>query len=222
MSLRLPDIARETGYRDLLRRLLKYWSAAPKRVFQRTQNISSTEVCIGLPVIHHFLGGKKAEGEPESARPDRFISGRWLVVNESAGGLALRGVFDILPQIRPGEIIGLKADGASEWNIGAVRWVQSDKPNELEIGGQLLAPRATAVRIKPSIASSADTFQTALLLPEILLLKQPEILVAPHGTFSPQRELLLELGDKKVQIIRAARLVEQTASYDRFEFSRGS
>ena len=228
MSLRLPDIAREPAYRDLLRRLLKYWSAAPKRVFQRTQNISSTEVCIGIPAIHHFLGGKKAENEnadsapAQSARASRFISGRWLIVNESAGGLALRGVFDILPQTRPGEIIGLKADGSSEWNIGTVRWVQSDKPNELEIGGQLLAPRATPVRIKPTIAGPAETFQAALLLPEILLLKQPEILIAPHGTFGPQRELLLELGDKKVQIVRAAKLVEQTASYDRFEFSRGS
>lgn len=224
--LRLPDAAREPGYNDLLRRLLKYWSTAPKRVFPRTQNISSTNVCIGLPAIHHFLGGKKAEIEDADSAPTqtagepRFTSNKWLIVNESAGGLALRGVFETLPQIRPGVVIGLKADGGGEWNIAAVRWVQSDKPSELEIGGQLLAPRALPVRIKPTIAGPTATFQSALLLPEILLLKQPESLVAPRGTFGLQRELALELGDNTVQLVRAAKLVEQTASFDRFEFNR--
>ncbi|MDD5330022.1 MAG: hypothetical protein PHX38_08460 [Sulfuricella sp.] len=222
-----PEAAKESSHRDLLQRLLKLWSAAPKRVYHRSQNISSTEVCVGLPAIHHFLGGKKPAGEDADAPPvqlgreTRFVSGKWLIVNESAGGLALRGVFDTLPQIRPGEVIGLKAEGGGDWNIGVVRWVQSDKPNELEIGGQLMAPKAVPASIKPTIAGAAETFQAALLLPEILLLKQPETLVAPRGTFGPQRELQLELGDGTTLIVRAVRLTEQTSSIERFEFSRG-
>lgn len=225
-SLHLPESAREPSYRNLLRRLLKCWTGAPKRVFQRTENISSTQVCTGLPAIHQFLGGKSAENEDadaalaRAAMESRTAHGRWLIINESAGGLALRGVFEKPPQIRPGEIVGLKADGNGEWNIAAVRWVQSDKPHELEIGGQLLAPRAAPVRIKPTIASPAAIFQRALLLPEIPLLNQPETLVTSNGTFGLQRELALELDDNTVQIVRATALVEQTASYDRFEFNR--
>lgn len=216
-NLRLPDAAGEPGYRDLLRRLLKYWSAAPKRVYPRSRNISGVQVCIGLPAIRHFLGGKTAD--IEDVAQSRFAPSRWLIVNESAGGLALRGMFETLPRIRPGEVIGLRADGG-EWNIAAVRWVQGGQPNQLEIGGQLLAPRAAPARIKPAIAGPAAAFLSALLLPEILLLKQPETLVAPPGTFGPQRELALELGDGAVQLVRAARLVEQTACFERFEFSR--
>ena len=225
-NIQLPDVAREANYRDLLKRLLKNWSAAPKRVFNRTENISSTQVCIGLPSLHHFLGGREPGASTdlslvEPLKDQRFISGKWLVTNESAGGLALSSAFETLPQIRPGDVIGLKADGAHKWTVGAVRWVKSDKTDRLEIGAQLVAPKADPARIKPSIAGPAETFQAALLLPETLLLKQPETLIAPRGTFSPQRELLLELDGNTTHTVRAVKLVEQTACYERFEFSRG-
>jgi len=225
-NMQLPYVAGETSYRDLLKRLLKNWSAAPKRVFNRTQNISSTQVCIGLPSLHHFLGGRASGASTDLssvqlAKDPRFLSSKWLVINEGAGGLALSGAFEALPQIRPGDVIGLKADGANKWNIGAVRWVKSDKADHLEIGAQLVAPKAEPARIKPSISGQAETFQAALLLPEILLLRQPETLIAPRGTFGPQRELLLELDGNTTHAVRAVKLVEQTAGYERFEFSRG-
>lgn len=225
-NMHLPDVARKADYRNLLKHLLKNWSAAPKRVFNRTRNISSTQVCIGLPSIHHFLGGREPGASAglslvQPVEDQRFISGKWLVINESAGGLALSGAFEALPQILPGDVIGLKAEGAHKWNVGAVRWVKSEKADRLEIGAQLVAPKADPVRIKPSIAGPAEAFQAALLLPEIPLLKQPETLLAPRGTFGPQRELLLELAGDATQTVRASKLVEQTASYERFEFSRG-
>ena len=226
-NMHLPDAASETNYQNLLKRLLKSWSAAPKRMFHRTKNISSTQVCIGLPSLHHFLGGREPSESTDlsfvqPAREQRFTSSKWLIINESAGGLALSGAFETLPQIRPGDVIGLKVDGTNKWNVGAVRWVKSDKADHLEIGAQLIAPDADPARIKPSIAGPAETFQAALLLPEISLLKQPETLIAPRGTFGPQRELLLELNGNMTQAaVRAVKLVEQTAGYDRFEFSRG-
>lgn len=225
-NLGLPDISGEASYQDLLNRLLKRWSAAPKRVFNRTKNISSTQVCVGLPSLHHFLGGCEP-GEStdlsfvQPAEDQRFISGKWLIINESAGGLALSGAFETLPQIRPGDVIGLKAEGADKWHVGAVRWVKRGKTDHLEIGAQLVAPKAEPARIRPSIAGSAETFQAALFLPEIPLLKQTETLIAPRGTFGPQRELLLELADNTTRTVRAVKLVEQTAGYERFEFSQG-
>ncbi len=225
-NLHLPDAAREASYRGLLKRLIKGWSVAPKRVFNRSRNISNTQVCIGLSSLHHFLGGREP-GENtdlsfvQPAENRRFTSDKWLVTNESAGGLALSGTFETPPQVRPGDVIGLKADGANQWNVGAVRWVKSNKDDHLEIGAQLVAPKADPARIKPSIAGPAETFQAALLLPEILLLRQPETLIAPRGTFGPQRELLLDLDGSTTLTVRAVKLVEQTAGYERFEFSRG-
>ncbi|MDD5241375.1 MAG: hypothetical protein PHG47_06595 [Sulfuricella sp.] len=225
-NLHLPAAARETGYHDLLRRQLKHWLATPKRAFRRTRHIAGTEVCTSLPAVHHFIGGHEADDStdlsfvPPASKP-QFISGKWLIINESAGGLALRGIFKVLPQIRPGEIIGLKMEGSGKWYIGAVRWVKSDKARHLEIGAQLLAPKALPARIKPSISGPAEDFQPALLLPEVPLLRQPETLIAPHGIFDAQRELQLKFSDDTTQIIRAVKLMEQTPSFDRFEFNRG-
>ncbi|MCE5180801.1 MAG: hypothetical protein LLG15_03280 [Betaproteobacteria bacterium] len=224
-NLHLPDSATEAGYHGLLRRLLKHWLATPKRTYRRTQRIAGTEVCTSLPALHHFLGGHDAVDSADltftaTTKESQFISGKWLIVNESAGGLALRGIFKVLPQIRPGEIIGLKMEGSDRWHVGAVRWVKSDKARHLEIGAQLLAPKAMPTAIKPSICGPADEFTPALLLPEAPLLRQPETLVARHGTFGAQRELLLKFDDNTTETIRAVKLVEQTASFDRFEFSR--
>lgn len=224
-KLRLPDSAREAGYQGLLRRLLKHWLATPKRTYRRTQRIAGTEVCTSLPALHHFLGWHDAVDSADltftpAAKESPFISGKWLIVNESAGGLALRGIFKVLPQIRPGEIIGLKMEGSDRWHVGAVRWVKSDKARHLEIGAQLLAPKAMPTTIKPSICGPADEFLPALLLPEAPLLRQPETLIARHGTFGEQRELLLKFDDETTETVRAVKLVEQTASFDHFEFSR--
>lgn len=224
-NLRLPYSAMDAGYHGLLRRLLKHWLATPKRAYRRTQRIAGTEVCTSLPAVHHFLGWHEVNESTdlsfvESTNKPKFISGKWLIVNESAGGLALRGIFKVLPHIRPGEIIGLKMDGSDQWHVGAVRWVKSDKARHLEIGAQLLAPKAVPARTKPTIAGFAEEFQPALLLPQAPLLRQPETLIARRGTFGAQRELLLEFGDNTTQTVRAVKLVEQTASYDRFEFSR--
>ena len=226
-NLHLPDIAKQPAYQDLLRRLLKQWSVAPKRMFHRSENISSTEVCIGIPALHHFLGGPASADQTDLSfvkptKDPRFIAGKWLIVNESAGGLALRGAFEVLPQIRPGDVIGLKSDGESQWNIAVVRWVKSDKADHLEIGAQLLAPKAEPVMVKPSIAGPADAFQPALLLPEILLLKQPETLIASRGCFGSQRELIIESSGGTSQImVRADKMIEQTAGFERFQFKRG-
>lgn len=224
INLHLPDSARKAGYHGLLRRLLKHWLATPKRAFRRTQHIASTEVCTSLPACHHFLGWHETVDSADltftpAARELPFISGKWLIINESAGGLALRGIFKVLPLIRPGEIIGLKMEGSDRWHVGAVRWVKSDTARHLEIGAQLLAPKALPITIKPSICGATDEFLPALLLPEVPLLRQPATLVARHGTFGMQRELLLNFDDGTSQTVRAVKLLEQTASFDRFEFS---
>jgi hypothetical protein len=69
------------------------------------------------------------------------------------------------------------------------------------------------------IASVGTQFQPALLLPEIPALKQPTTLLALRGSYQPQREFMLE-GVDGPQNVRATRLLEQTASFDLFEFTQ--
>ena len=153
----------------------------------------------------------------DKASQQTFTSTQWTILNESAGGLALSKVTDEPVQIRVGELVGLKPEKSNVWNVGVVRWVQSDNPTHLELGVQMLAPEVTPVTIKATISNLAEVFQAALLLPEISLLKQPPTLLVARGEFQELREFQLNR-DNSISTIRATKLLEQTVSFEQFQF----
>ena len=233
-ALNLPDYAKQPTYLNLMRRLLKDWTLVPKRKFKRMANNNIMEICVGLRAACHFISfqpevveretldfsgdvtsGSHAIGKPEQTQ---FATSQWAVTNESAGGLGLKCISGSTQPIRIGEIIGLRSQDSQNWNIGVVRRVFSDKPENLELGVQMLAPAATPITIKPVVAGPKDTFQAALLLPEIRPLQQPATIVAAPATYRSKLEYLL-YQNNVVSHVRAMHLVEQTASFDQFQFS---
>jgi hypothetical protein len=231
-NVHLPESAKDLAYQDLLRRLLKHWGATPKRVYGRRQNNATVEICVGIRALHHLLGKEKAPpGRPDEtgAGPDLCATGihetsrlqvpsRWTVTNESAGGLALTQSSVVPPLIRAGEIVGIKAQDGKGWTIGVVRWIKSGDSHRLDMGVQMLAPKAEAVAVKPAFADPSSGFQPGLLLPEIPLLKQPATLVSPRGVYHPQGEILLEQ-DGQTRPVRAGKIEEYSASFEQFQFA---
>lgn len=236
-SLDLPDTAREPGYLDLMRRLIRFWGIAPKRHFTRLPNQASVSICAGLRSVHYFLNGERhypsgenmeahtteitvqfASSPFDKSSQQTFISTQWMIVNESAGGLALTKASEDSVQIRVGELVGLKPEKLPDWNVGVVRWVKSDNPAHLELGVQMLAPKALPVAVKPVISGPRAEFEAALILPEMPILKQPEALVVPHGLFQETREFSLDQSGV-ISTVRATKLLEQTHSFDVFAFS---
>jgi len=239
-SQALPIGAKDFGFPNLLRRMLKHWGFAPKRLFNRVQHNARMDICAGVRAIHHFLGrspgeeiDRSVEEQAENQHTEitldlsdspldknshqTYVSKNWLIINESAGGLALSKDPKTDVHIRVGEIIGLRPEGSEDWNIGVVRWLSSEDPSHLQLGAKMLAPTAAPVMIRPVIASALATFQPALLLPEIPALKQPVTLIILRGGFHPQREFLLE-NNGMLQKIRATKLLEQSATFDLLEF----
>jgi hypothetical protein len=234
-GLDLPQDAQTPPYLDLMRRLIRHWGVTPKRYFNRSRNEATVEICAGVRAIHYFLNGETPFQAPEAATqeeqggitvigmdstPDavshNFDCTNWEIVNESAGGLALRKQSNEAVQIRVGEVIGLRTR-QDAWSVGAVRWVQSNNSDHLEVGIQMLAPTAVPATVKPTIASAAEVTQPALLLPELPILKQAAALLVPRGVYHHLREY--HLGQNgAVSTIRASQLVEQTASYELFQF----
>ena len=236
-SQALPENARDFGYANLLRRMLKHWGVAPKRLFNRVQNNAKVDLCIGLRAIHFFRSAsaprraavQDTQGDTEimleladspldKASHQTYVSHNWHVINESAGGLALAKDPNSDARVRVGEIIGLRPAEQPSWNIGVIRWVSSEDPGHLQLGAQMLAPTATPVEIRPVISGTDTQFRPALMLPEIPTLKQAPTLVTVRGDFQPQREFVLE-EEGSLRNIRATRLLEQTASFDLFEFT---
>jgi hypothetical protein len=228
------DKAKAQAWIDLLRRVTRQWSIAPKRVFQRIRTNSNVEVAGGLRLAAYYLNGAQPLLQPmvlsdpivDAADPITTSGASynapdcWVVVNESPGGYALH--MEPIPQncvYRVGDIVGLRAEGQDVWMIACVRWLQTvTDGNAIEIGVQVLAPKGQAAMFRPTIANQETTFQGCLILPEVPAIKQSRLIVAPRGTFSPMRELSIFTSEGE-SIVRAAKLYEQAIGYELFEYT---
>lgn len=221
--------------RDLFNYLIKHWALAPKRTFSRLSKNESTNLCAGLEAVHYFLNGETdfaakrqqiedaevslnfTESPIDSSFSHRFGSARWLVVNESAGGMALSKFPGVLSDLRVGDLLGMRGDRGSQWSLGVVRWAKSGESGDLEIGAQMLAPAAKAVAVRQE---NSQNYAKALLLPEMLTLQQPATLVTACDTYQPTRILeIMQEADNKPVRVRLTRLLERTGSFERFQFN---
>lgn len=234
------DKPKALAWLELMRRVTRQWSIAPKRVFQRIRANSRVQVTGGLRMTAFYFNGAKPllqpivldadmpgdvleiteHGPATQSGPEKFSPpDEWVVLNESPGGYALH-LFPLrhYATYRVGDIVGLHVTQVDGWMVGTVRWVQTVEDGEaLEMGVQILAPTAESAMLRPTIAAPGTTFQPALLLPAVPALKQPPLVVAPRATFSPMRELTLYTFDGD-RLLRASRLQEQTIGYDLFEY----
>lgn len=224
-DLLLPDAARDQAYRGLMKRLLKHWGVSARRHFNRKHYRAELEICVGIRAIHYFLSGGRVYGVDTGNNGDldfspaknAYVASRWSILNESAGGMALSQVSEISPQLRAGEIIGLKAEGSLRWNIAVVRWVKTNDSNRLDLGIQMVAPYATAAAVKQGGSASAP-FQPVLLLPEIPLFKQPPSVVTPRGLLQAQRGFVLE-HEGRTTTQKATQPLESTVVFEQFQFT---
>jgi len=234
-KLGLPEAAQQPGYREMLKRLIKQWGIAPKRVFNRTPVQADLFVCSGIPSLHHTLSRDAPSGASDIDTevtitlqvPDPMQStgsyqtyncANWQVVNESAGGVALSKDPASVAKIKVGDIISLGPQNTGGLGVAIVRWMQSTTDHNLELGAQMLAPQAEAIVIKPVISAPDTLFQPALLLPAVPALEQAARMVAARGSFQPMREFEVR-GQGATRAVRATRLIEQTDSLDLFFFS---
>lgn len=232
-KLGLPEAARQLQYQEMMRGLIQHWGIAPKRFFNRVRKATALEIVVGVRAIHHFLdptlGARQTEVHDaeitlrlsssaiDTSSQQSYTSTSWLVLNESAGGMAMSKEPTSNVQVRVGEILGVRTDRSAEWNIVLVRWVHSKDPAHLELGAQMLAPTASAVVLHPTLGAESNIRIPALLLPAIPSLNRPAMLTVSRGTYAPQREFKLSRGQGDTRI-RASQLSSHTNSIEIFEF----
>lgn len=232
-KLGLPPVARQPAYQEMMRGLIQHWGIAPKRLFNRVRKASALEIIVGVRAIHHFLdptlGARQTEVHDaeitlrlassaiDTSSSQSYTSTSWLVLNESAGGMAISKEPQAQVQVRVGEVLGVRADRSADWNLVLVRWVHSKDPAHLELGAQMLAPKASAVVLYPTLGAESNAAIPALLLPAIASLNRPAMLTVSRGTYAPQREFRLKRSEGEIRI-RAGALVNNTQSVEVFSF----
>lgn len=205
-----------------LRRLRERWQGSSLRSQVRRPQQQLLELCIGLRQMWKIASGHSAAGR---------IS-QWEVSNESAGGYALVYVSGLGEDLAdenggerasPGEIevgvpVALRILSQPFWSVCVVRWVRAPAPGRIEVGVQLLAPYYHAVRLAFRGASLRGVVP-ALVLPAMEPLRRQRALLAPAGSCSSRRFVLMRDGSRLyLAQARVLGIDLQTASFELFRY----
>lgn len=195
--------------RALLHRLAAAWGGLRKRRFPRRRQSYRARLCVGFEQVWGLLQGKT---------PEIIEASEWMVTNESPDGYATMHVTGKARKVQIGDLVSLRADDSPHWQICVVRWALSQNPEHLELGLQVLAPRASAAMLAlPGQNSSAQ--HPALLLPAVPPLREKEAMVTTAGLLLDRPGkliLLVEAGKIEIRELRVNSVQEQSVSIDVF------
>lgn len=165
-----------------------------------------------------FVSPKGAGSAP--AEREDYPRHQLQIVNQSPGGYCLN--WDDTPpgQLQSGDLIGLQHPGEQGWNIALIRWIHQQRGAGLQLGIELLAPRARACGLRPQPRSGQPgQYLRGLLLNAIPALGRPALLIAPHLPFQQGQKILLNL-DGEIQRILLTRRHALGDSFNQFEYRR--
>ncbi|HRP96713.1 MAG TPA: hypothetical protein PL143_10710 [Rhodocyclaceae bacterium] len=196
---------------SLLRRMRERWTTPPNRTLPRRAQDYVVQVCAGLGPIWRML----RRGE------DAATISEWTVNNESPGGYAIIGACDAgasAGAVGAGTALALRRDASQPWVICIVRWVRSERPGVMELGLQAVGQGCSPI----SVGFRGDEFQRtapALLLPPLAGLRRHHAILAPAGTYTSRRFVLVRDGRQLyVAQGRVLNLEMQTASVELFQY----
>lgn len=196
---------------NALRRALTHWTAPPTRGIPRRKGSTRVQVCVRLGELWTAL-------RSEHVSVDNYSD--WLVINENPNGYALMHLAGPVGGVVPGSVLGLRVSPAEPWSICLVRWVRTENPENVELGLELMAPQARAVRV--AAANSTTPPVAALLLSALPRSGPREALLISQGQYSRGRFTLITESDQRVKLTacQPGELRHRTSSVEIFEFER--
>ena len=215
-SLGVPRDALSADYCDVLSRAAVHWETPRLRRTNRRRHGYRVQVCTNLGRLWQYGGHDHGLTEGELAASE------WMVLNESASGYAIMHVAGELAGLVAGSAIGLRPAADKKWSICIVRWARSDNPEHIELGLEVVAPQAEAVRIARRTAGGDSAPLPALLLPPLAAIQRSEALLTARGYFLPGPFTLINESSGRIQVAEcaASHLQMHTACIEIFEFER--
>lgn len=140
------------------------------------------------------------------------------LTNTSPGGYCLQWTGDIPPSIQAGEILGVQESGVRHWAIGVIRWIRHLGASGIQLGIELLAPKAEAgaAQLLQKTGRNGD-YMRSLLLPGIKAIAQPATLILPRMPFRTGNKIDLLHRDISGRHQLTKRLIS-TNSFSQFQF----
>lgn len=179
---------------------------------------SSTPENTAIDTIE-FINKHEKEDANEYDKDDiKYLAHEVTLTNTSPGGYCLQWTGCIPPSIQAGEIIGIQESGVSHWAIGVIRWIRHLGSSGIQLGIELLAPKAeaSAAQLLQKTGENGD-YMRALLLPGIKAIAQPPTLILPRMPFRTGNKIDLLHKESSGRHQLTKRLTS-TNSFSQFQF----
>ena len=156
-------------------------------------------------------------GASPTRQPDTWLD--WQVVNTGAGGYGLTWDAEEPSHARVGELMALreKEYNIHHWRVGIIRWMKNPPDGGLQVGVQLIAPRALVISVDTIVNRSHSEIMPleALMLPGMKTIQQPPSILVPNGFFKVGDILEVSMLGKKLRI-ELTELGENPSFYSQF------
>lgn len=216
-ALALPEFATTAAGQGVLHRLIGYFGHPGKRRFPRRRQHYRAELCAGLSHLWQLF-------QPEALPPTDTSS--WMVTNESPDGCAIMHVIGRTGNMSVGDVVALRAESGSNWQIAIIRWAQSENPEHLEFGLQILAAKAVPARLvrrSGNAAAEQEEPKRVLLLQTPPAFTPSEMLIAPSGfinNHATQLVLVVEQSNIEIREIDIWQVEEQNSHIEVLSIAR--
>jgi hypothetical protein len=204
-QLNVSSFAATTAGIGVMSRLIHLWGNPDKRRFPRRSQNFRSELCFGFDNLYNLYKPK----------PQIVTTSAWMVTNESPDGYAVMHLSGKTRSLAVGSIAALRAKNGNSWHFCIIRWALSENHEHLELGLQILAPRAYTANIALPAGKEAKTkpgYRPALVLPSAPMLRQNETLIVRSGALKGRSEslvLVIERGNVEIREISSLRCDER-------------
>jgi hypothetical protein len=151
-----------------------------------------------------------------SSQTDQIYSCR--TINESASGYCINWGGPKAPKMRVGELIGIQAGrNSGQFGIGVTRWVSHTSEEKVQLGMEIIASNAMAIRLFRQEDGKEESQRCLLLSANTAEDASPSVII-PTLIFQAGDILQMDDGDEE-QAIQLTDLMEATAAFARYQIT---
>jgi hypothetical protein len=191
-QLKLSSFAATAGGIGVMTRLIHLWGNPGKRRFARRSQNHRSELCLGFDNLCNLY--KPAQ--------QSVTASAWMITNESPDGYAVMHLSGKTRSIMVGDVAALRTKPGDSWQLCIVRWALSENQEHIELGLQILAPRAyTANLALPAGREAKTSYRPTLVLPAAPMFRKNEALIVRSGALKGHsKNLVLIIERDNVEI----------------------
>ena len=215
----LADSITQTQYMNFVERLLREWGVSPQRHEIRSAGDRLVSVCAGLTAVcSEMLELANSRRALRVAEAPQHARATCTVINQTDGGFSLRlesGATDVT--LRVGEVVGLIERRQRKLPVGVIRWLRFDGASgQTRFGVEVMSASPELARLARPDDPEEEEHDAIVLAPTMLTDEHSTLLVRP-GVLEVDAEAMLGTGSNTETIV-VTRLVEQTLTFERYEF----